>query len=89
VLAAVETPVLGGLLAVSEVEVDVEVLDEDGKAGLEALSGPEEALLGTEGATPFPRPAICAFFGVIRPRSNSFCTIDSCFDDGPTLVLEL
>ena len=33
VLAVEETPVLGGLL-VSEVEVDAEVLDRDGKIGL-------------------------------------------------------
>ena len=71
-LAAVDTPVLGGLLAVSEVDVDVEALDEGGKAVLEALSKPEEVLLGMGGAAPLPKPAICAFFGVIGPKSNSF-----------------
>lgn len=70
-LAVVEIPVLGGLLVVSEVEADVEVLDRDGKTGLEVFSEPEEVLLGIEGA-PLPRPAICAFFGVIGPKSKSF-----------------
>jgi len=81
-------PVLAGVLA-SEVEVDAEVLDEDGKIDLEGLSKLEEVRLGTGGATPLPSPANCAFFGVIWPKSNSFWTIASCFDDGPvpTLVL--
>ena len=66
-------PVLDGLL-VSEVDVDVdaEVLEEDGKIGLERLSKFEEVRLGMDGATPLPKPAICAFFGVIGPKSNSF-----------------
>lgn len=71
-LAVVETPVLGGLLVVSGAEVDVEALDENEKAVLEVFSRPEEVLLGIEGAMPLPRPAICAFFGVTAPKSNSF-----------------
>jgi len=65
-------PVLDGLLVVSDVEVDAEVLDEDGKTVLEVLSKFEETLIGMEGATPLPKPAIWAFFGVIGPESNSF-----------------
>jgi hypothetical protein len=57
---------------VSEAEVDVDVLDDDGKTGLEILSGPEEVLPGIEGAAPLPRPAICTFFGVVELKSNSF-----------------
>lgn len=72
VVDKVEIPVLGGLLVVSETEVEVEVLDEDGKVVLEVFSRPEEVLLGIEGAAPLPNPAICTFFGVIAPKSNSF-----------------
>jgi hypothetical protein len=72
VFDAVEILVLGGLLVVSEAEVEVEVFDEDGKAALEVYSTPEEVLLGIEGAAPLPSPAICTFFGVIAPKSNSF-----------------
>jgi len=68
---AMAIPVLGGLL-VSEVDVDAEVLDEVGNIGLEWLSTFEEVRLVMEGAAPFPKPAICAFFGVIGPKSNSF-----------------
>ena len=64
-------PVLDGLL-VSEVDVDAEVLDEDGKIDLEGLSRFEEVRLGMDGAAPLPKPAICAFFGVSGPKSNSF-----------------
>ena len=71
ILVIVVIPVLGGLL-VSEAEVEAEVLDEDGKIGLEGLSRFEEVRLGMGGAAPLPSPAICAFFGVIRPKSNSF-----------------
>lgn len=85
----VETPVLGGLLAVSELEFDVEVLDGDGKTGLEVFSGPEVVLLGAEGAAPFPRPAICTFFGVIGPKSSSFWTIASRFEVGPSSIFAL
>lgn len=85
VLVTMEFPVLGGLLMVSEAEVDV-VLDEGGKTALEVFSRTEEVLLGIEGAAPLPRPATCAFFGVIAPKSNSFRTITSCFDDGPVPV---
>lgn len=87
VLAVEETPVLGGLL-VSEVEVDAEVLDRDGKIGLGGWSKFEEDRLGREGAAPLPSPDICAFFGVIGPNSNSFWIMVSCFDDGPVPILE-
>ena len=63
-------PVLDGLLA-SEVDVDAEVLDEDGKIDLGGLSRFEEVRLGMEGAVPLPKPAICAFFGVSGPESPS------------------
>jgi len=72
VLVAVATPVLDGLLVASEVEVDAEVLEEDGKIVLGVLSRFEEVRLGMEGAAPLPKPAICIFFGVIGPNSNSF-----------------
>ena len=68
----VETPALGGLLVASEVEVDVEVLDEDRKTTPEVFSNSQVVLLGIAGAKPLPRPAICAFFGVIATKSNSF-----------------
>ena len=71
VLVATATPVLGGLLAVSEAEVDAEVLDEDGKIVLEVSPELVEGRLGMEGATPLPKPAICAFFGVTRAISSS------------------
>ena len=67
-----EMPVLGGLLVVSEAEVEVEVLDKDGKVAIDVFSIPEEVLLGIEGAAPLPNPAICDFFGVIAPKFNSF-----------------
>ena len=82
---AVVTPVLDWLLVVLEVEV--EVLDEDGKIVLEVLSRFEGVRLGMEGAVPLPKPAICAFFGVIGAKSNSFWSMLSCFDDGPVPVL--
>lgn len=69
---AVETLVLDWLLVVSEAEVDVEVLDEGGRTVREVFSRPEEVLPGIEGAAPLPRPAICTFFGVNTPKSNSF-----------------
>ena len=77
------------LLVVLEFEFDVEVLDEDGKIDLVMFSVFEEVRLGMEGATPLPRPAICAFFGVIGANSSSFWSILSCFDDGPVPVLVL
>ena len=86
VLVVILIPVLGGLLVA---EVDVEVLDEDGKTVPEVLSEFEEVRSGMGGATPLPRPAICAFFGVIGPKSNSFWSIVSCFDDGPVPVFVL
>ena len=82
-------PVVDWLLVVLELEVDAEVLDEDGKIVLEAFSVFEEVRLGMEGATPLPRPAICAFFGVIGAKSNSFWSIFNCFDDGPVPILVL
>ena len=72
-----------------ELDVEVEVLEEDGKIVLEVFSVFEEVRLGMEGATPLPRPAICAFFGVIGAKSNSFWSIFSCFDDGPVPILVL
>ena len=64
-------PVLDGLL-VSEVDVDAEVLEEDGNIDLEGLSRLEEVRLGMEGTgNPLPKPAICAFFGVSGPVSPS------------------
>ena len=89
VLVIVVSPVVDWLLVVLELEVDAEVLDEDGKIVLELFSVFEEVLLGTEGATPLPKPAICAFFGVIGAKSNSFWSIFSCFDEGPVPVLVL
>ena len=60
------------VLVGSEVEVDAEVLDGDGKIVLDWFSKSEGIRVGMEGATPLPSPAICAFFGVIGPKSNSF-----------------
>jgi len=57
---------------VLELEVDAEVLDEDGKIVLEVFSVFEGVRLGMEGATPLPKPAICTFFDVIGAKSNSF-----------------
>jgi len=70
VLVATEIPLL--VVSEAEVDVDVDMLGEDGKTVLEAFSKLEDVLLGIEGATPLPRPAICTFFGVTAPKFNSF-----------------
>jgi hypothetical protein len=88
VLVAMEVPVLGGLL-VSEAEVDVEVLDEDGKIGLEVLSRFEEVRLGMDGAAPLPKPSDLRFLWCSRTEIQLLLDHSSCFDDGPVPVLVL